>query len=63
MRTNTLICIEYILEHEKEDYISWCLEMGLDSQDVKNSENRLHVFACAVAAYENETGLQFEFFE
>jgi hypothetical protein len=59
--TMSLQCINYILEHESEDYVDFCSENDLYPKDVHNSENQKHIFACACLAYENETGLKIEF--
>ncbi len=60
-QTSTLTVIEYILQHEAEDYFNWCEENELTPSDVSNEENQKHVYASACLAHENETGSPINF--
>jgi len=41
-----LLCVEYVWEHEREDYYNWCSEEGYDPEDLNNP----HIYTDALKA-------------
>jgi len=54
MDTHTKACVEYILEHEYDDYWTWCADEDLDPTAHSNAKNQNHIYARAATALEEE---------